>query len=129
MAFWTLIRRFALTALAFTLLDGVWLTLATPHLYRPALGAILAVEPELSAAALFYALYLSALTYFANGSMRRGAFFGLSAYATYDLTNQATLANWPWHLTVIDLIWGATASALAVGAAHLAETMFGVRKA
>jgi len=47
----------------------------------------------------------------------RGALFGLVAYATYDLTNQATLRDWPWHLTLIDLCWGALASAAAAGVA------------
>lgn len=129
MAFRTLAARFAVTIAAFVALDAVWLTLAPPRLYKPALGSLLAQQPDVAAALLFYAVYLSALTYFAQGSAVRAAVFGLAAYATYDLTNQATLAHWPWTLTVVDLAWGSLASATAVGVARLAESVFGGRTA
>jgi uncharacterized membrane protein len=65
-------------------------------------------------AVLFYLLYGAALVYFVilparstREALQRGAFFGLVAYATYDLTNQATLIGWPWQVTVADLVWGA----------------------
>ena len=77
-------------------------------------------------AALFYALYILGLVVFAvlpgltvgraAVAVARGALFGLIAYATYDLTNQATLRDWPWSVTLADLCWGALASAVAAGA-------------
>ncbi len=105
---------FALLMLVFLALDAVWLTLAAERLYRPGIGHLMREGFDLGAAALFYLLYVAALLYFvllpARGSgdaLRRGAFFGLVAYATYDLTNQATLRDWPWHVTLADLAWGA----------------------
>ncbi|HMZ01443.1 MAG TPA: DUF2177 family protein [Burkholderiaceae bacterium] len=118
-------RRFALawlaTLLVFLPIDAVWLTLAGPRLYTPALGHLLAPQPDLVAAAVFYVLYLAGLVVFTvrpddlaepwPRSAARAAFFGLVAYATYDLTNQATVKDWPWHITAIDLVWGAVLTA------------------
>ena len=91
------------------------------------LAAHLAPTPDLPAAALFYLIYaigLTALVLRPNETMAswqsalwRGAIFGLVAYATYDLTNQATLSNWPWSLTVIDMAWGTTLSGLSAAVA------------
>jgi uncharacterized membrane protein len=91
--------------------DAVWLTLAGPNLYRPALGDLLAENFAPVPAILFYLLYGVGLTVLSQaptvaGSVARGALFGLCAYGTYDLTNQATLRNWPTYLTIADLCWG-----------------------
>ena len=111
------------TTLAFLLLDAAWLWAMGTRLYRPAIGHLMAAQVDWIAAALFYLLYLAGLLGFAlapskdtGGAAVRGALFGLVAYATYDLTNQATLRDWPWALTVIDLCWGAFASAVACAA-------------
>ncbi len=114
-------RAAYLWALAcFLVLDAVWLSVMGPRLYRPALGPLLAPQVDWTAAVLFYALYLVGLVVFAIApaleagaaavALRRGALFGLIAYATYDLTNQATLRGWPWAVTAADLAWGAAAS-------------------
>ncbi|HEY9023384.1 MAG TPA: DUF2177 family protein, partial [Burkholderiaceae bacterium] len=91
-----------------------------PHLYRPELNAFLAPDVGWVAAVLFYVLYLLGLTVFVvapalsggrpGHALAKGAFFGLVAYGTYDLTNQATLAGWPWTITAADLAWGAVVS-------------------
>jgi uncharacterized membrane protein len=115
-------------------IDAVWLTLAGPRLYTPALGHLLAPQPDLAAAAVFYALYLAGLVVFTvrpddlsepwPRSAARAAFFGLVAYATYDLTNQATMRDWPWHITAIDLVWGAVLTAAStLGARGLLRRM------
>jgi uncharacterized membrane protein len=111
------------TAVAFGLLDGAWLTLMSPRLYKPALGPLLADKINPGAALAFYAIYLCGLVYFAvwpalqsgrwQAALLNGAALGLVAYATYDLTNQATLRIWPARVTILDLAWGAFASALA----------------
>jgi uncharacterized membrane protein len=111
----------------FLTLDGCWLALVGPHLYRPALDAYLAPEVDWLAAGLFDFLYFTGLTFFvvtpslAQGRPGRalwtGALFGLVAYGTYDLTNQATFAGWPWHVTAADLAWGAFASGVSSWAA------------
>jgi uncharacterized membrane protein len=105
---------FALLLLVFLALDGIWLALAGTRLYRPAIGHLMRDGFDIGAAALFYLLYVAALLYFVLPpardnlhALRRGALFGLVAYATYDLTNQATLRGWPWHVTLVDLAWGA----------------------
>ena len=112
---------------AFLALDAVWLTTMGPRLYTPRLGPLLRPEPDLLAAALFYLLYLAGVVAFAvlpaargaswTAAAARGAAFGLVAYATYDLTNQATLRDWPWTVTAADLAWGmvVTASGAAAG--------------
>lgn len=125
--------RPAAFAIIFMGLDGVWLSQAGPRLYTPLLGDLLAAKPRLLAAAAFYAVYLFAAYRFGpgdapNAPLRaawRGGLFGFAAYATYDLTNEATLKVWPLQLTLIDLLWGtcltAFASYLAVSVARRAD--------
>ncbi len=122
-----LLRAGCAFAVAFLALDAVWLSLAGPRLYAPALGGLLTKTPALAPAALFYVLYLAAGTRLAVApglaarSVRRaaidGATLGLGAYAAYDLTNQATLKSWSTLVTVCDLLWGAFATAAAAAAA------------
>lgn len=117
-----LVWTYALTALLFLALDAVWLFTTYDRLYRPAIGHLLRDGFALAPAAAFYALYVLGIVVFAvqpgllsrrsSTAAARGALFGLIAYATYDLTNQATLRDWPWHVTLIDLCWGAAASAV-----------------
>jgi uncharacterized membrane protein len=127
------IRRFLIAyaaALACLLaVDAVWLSIAGPALYRPLLGPHLAAQPDFAAAGLFYLIYGVGLTVFAvrpgelgqssSKALWLGALFGAVAYGAYDLTNQATLAGWPWQLSAIDMAWGAALSSLSatVGAA------------
>lgn len=114
---------YALVTLVFLPLDALWLTTMAGRLYQPALGHLMAAEPRPLAIVLFYALYLAGVVAFAvrpglaaeplKSALKRGWFFGLVAYGTYDFTNQATLDRWPWFLTGIDLIWGSCLTALA----------------
>jgi uncharacterized membrane protein len=109
--------------LVFGAMDFVWLSLTHATLYKPALGPILADRISAAPAVIFYLLYLAAVVYFAvwpalaGGGWTRalinGALFGLAAYATYDLTNQATLRIWSLRVTVADLCWGAFATSMA----------------
>jgi uncharacterized membrane protein len=117
-------------AVVFIALDAVWLTLTGATLYRPALAPLLADQPRLVPAALFYVVYLAGLALFAVKPALRtrrwwsapvhGAAFGLVAYATYDLTNQATLKLWSTEVTVLDLGWGAFVSAAGATAGYFA---------
>ena len=88
------------------------------NLYRPALGDMLAERFSPTPAVVFYLLYAVGVTLLTPGptlaaSALRGALFGLCAYGTYDLTNQATLRQWPTYLTLADLAWGTILSAFA----------------
>ena len=125
--------------LAFAAIDAVWLTTMTNRLYKPILGPILADKPDMKAAVAFYLIYIAGIVFFAitpalrDGGLGRaalnGAVLGFIAYATYDLTNQATLNVWSSRLTLIDLAWGTvlTLSASSIGylAARWAESRVG----
>ncbi len=121
----TRVLAFLVVAVAFLALDLVWLTLTNEVLYRRHLGDILLDDFRPVPAALFYLLYISGLMVFAVEPARatgriaeaalRGAFLGLVAYGAYDLTNQATLKVWSTKVTLADLAWGMTSSALAAG--------------
>lgn len=110
-------------AIVFLTLDAFWLTWAADRLYRPALDHLLAPGFELVPAVLFYLLYVAGMVHFAIAqavvagrvavAARSGAFLGLLAYATYDLTNQATLSGWPWAVTLADLCWGTVATGVS----------------
>ena len=118
---------YAATAVVFLALDAVWLTTMADRLYRPALGNLMLKRFDLLPAAAFYFVYVAGVLVFAvmpgletgrwTTSLGLGALLGLVAYATYDLTNQATLRGWPWHVTIADLCWGTfvTAAAAAAG--------------
>jgi uncharacterized membrane protein len=126
--------RFALAfiavAIVFGALDAVWLSTMADALYRPAIGHLMMERFALLPALLFYAIYLTGVVVFAVlpglatgrvfDALRRGALFGFVAYATYDLTNQATLKGWPWRVTLFDLAWGTLATATASAAATFA---------
>jgi uncharacterized membrane protein len=116
------LKYYFLTLVIFLGLDAFWLGLVAPKFYRSQIGHLMADKASLPAALLFYLLFIGALVYFvvAPGTempMRevflRGAFFGLVTYATYDLTNLATLRDWPLLVTVVDLIWGTGLTAVA----------------
>lgn len=118
------------TALAFCLLDFGWLSLVAPSFYQAQIGPLLLTAPKLVPALCFYLLYVAGLVFFcvspAGAAGRwlqatlRGAVFGLVAYATYDLSNLATLRGWTLSLTLVDMLWGACASAAACACGHFA---------
>jgi uncharacterized membrane protein len=95
----------------------------------------MAESPRWLAAILFYLLYAVGIWFFAvepaiqnadpGEAARRGAFLGLLAYGTYDLTNMATLKNWPLILTVVDMVWGAVMTAAVAGAATFVALQVG----
>ena len=104
------------TAVVFAALDAVWLIATNASVYRPALGPMLADTVRPVPAVLFYVIYLAGVVLFAVSPALRsgrwltalmlGAGFGFVAYATYDLTNQATLKVWATKITLMDLTWG-----------------------
>jgi uncharacterized membrane protein len=126
------------TAVVFLGLDAVWLSFSASRLYRPMLGGLLRDGFLLAPAALFYLIYTVGIVVFAISpefaSGRwvavglRGAFLGLFGYAVYDLTNQATLRDWPLAVTVADLVWGALLTAVAAVAGLLAARAVGITR-
>jgi uncharacterized membrane protein len=111
------------TLLIFTLVDLVWLVKVAPKLYRKYIGHLMSDRVNIRAAALFYLVFIVGLVYFVIAphisnplmALLSGAMFGLVTYATYDLTNLATLKAWPITITVIDLIWGTLVTAVTSG--------------
>jgi uncharacterized membrane protein len=123
------ILAYVVFAIVFGLLDLMWLSVAVPGLYRIELGPILAEDVRRTPAALFYLAYVAGAVIFVvapsltsadwRQATWRGAAFGLVAYATYDLTNQATLKMWSTRVSAIDMAWGACATAIASAATVL----------
>lgn len=120
---------YGVSAVVFFALDFVWLSTATERIYRPYLGDLLAEQPKLAVAGGFYLIYVIGIVALAIvpglregallGAVWRGALFGLLAYATYDLTNLATIAGWPWQVSVIDMVWGTALNTAVATAGYL----------
>ena len=117
-------------------LDAIWLTLTAHVLYLPVLGDEMLDGFRLGPALAFYALYVCGAVIFAVRpafALRRwtralvlGALFGLFAYGTYDLTNQATLKVWSTTITLADMAWGATLTAISSSVGYFAATKLAV---
>ena len=118
------------TGLTVTAMDMTWLSLTAQSFYRPRLGPIALAQPRLVPAILFYLVYFAGITFFASGpalkhggwksAARHGALLGLLAYATYDLTNQATLTVWPAEVSLVDMSWGMVLTAAGATAGYFA---------
>jgi uncharacterized membrane protein len=110
------LKLYCATLVAFLALDAVWLGLVARSFYRNYLGFLLAPNTNWLAAAIFYLLFIAGILFFvvvpgleANSlrtTLLRAALFGLITYATYDLTNLATIKDWPVLITVVDTLWG-----------------------
>ena len=116
------------TGAAFAAVDAIWLTRMGPGLYRPTLDPLLADQPRLGVAVIFYLAYVAGIVALAIWPNRgapvlqtaiTGAMLGAMAYATYDLTNQATLKVWATKITVLDIGWGTFLTAAAATAGGL----------
>lgn len=117
-------------AAVFLALDFVWLTFASRYFYRPQLGDLLAPDPNLAVAAIFYLVYVVGVVVFAvmpahaaksaTMALALGALLGLVAYGTYDFTNLATIRDWPAVVSFVDLAWGIFVTAVASTAGYAA---------
>jgi uncharacterized membrane protein len=123
------VLSYVAAALVFVAIDAVWLSVMSNALYRPFLGDILLEKFNPAPAVFFYLLYFGGIVYFAIApaiasgrwitALYNGALFGFFAYATYDLTNQATLKVWSTVVTVADLCWGTALTAVAAALGYL----------
>ena len=124
------LKLYGLTLLGFFAIDMVWLGVVARGFYQQRLGFLLSDKPNWYAAIIFYLLFVAGLLVFAVlpglqvGSVRKtlllGAFFGLVTYATYDLTNMATIKNWPLLVTVVDMVWGLVLATAVSGIGFMA---------
>jgi uncharacterized membrane protein len=111
------------TLVIFTLVDLFWLIKVAPKLYRKYIGHLMADKVNRVAAGLFYVIFIFGLVFFVIQpnqdnllqAILAGGVFGLVTYATYDLTNLATLKAWPIPITIIDLLWGTFVTAATSG--------------
>lgn len=120
-----LIATYFATALAVLLLDIVWLTQFGPKVYFPTLDSVALPTARIAPAAVFYFVYIAGILALAIWPTRdkplikttvTGAMLGALCYATYDLTNQATLKVWATHITLIDITWGTFLTAVGATA-------------
>lgn len=124
-----LLSAYLIVLLIFGVLDLIWLSLMGAMLYRPVLGDILLEQVRIAPAIAFYAMFPIGIVFFAvrpalesnsvTTALTYGLLFGAICYATYDLTNFATLRNWSLQITVIDVVYGALVSAVAAGGATI----------
>jgi uncharacterized membrane protein len=132
----TYLKLYALTTLAFFAIDLVWLGVVASSFYQKHLGPILRPDIVWGAALAFYALYIAGILVFAvvpglqAGSLVRavslGAFFGLVAYATFDLTGMALIREFNWTVVIVDLIWGTVLTGSVAAAGFAAGQWLGV---
>lgn len=119
---------YVVTLIVFLAIDFVWLSSMANVLYKPVLKDILEPNFRIAPAIVFYALFPLGLVIFGvaagirtgnwTDALLYGALFGFFAYATYDLTNHATLRNWETKLTVLDMAYGALTSGVAAAAGY-----------
>ena len=125
----SLVRLYLPALVVFLVLDALWLGVVARGFYREQLGDLMRPDVRWGAALLFYLLFIAAVLVFVvlpaleRGSLAyaigMGAFFGLVAYATYDLTNLAVLRGFPAKVAVVDMAWGAVVTAATSAAAFL----------
>jgi uncharacterized membrane protein len=116
MNFFFYLKLYVLTVPIFFLIDILWLGVIAKGFYRRKLDFILSPQVNWAAAIIFYLMYIAGILFFAvrpavsNNAWGQaavlGGMFGFFTYATYDLTNLATIKNWPLEIVVIDILWG-----------------------
>lgn len=133
------VAAYVSAAMLMLVFDVVWIGVVARDFYQQGIGHLMAASPRLDAALLFYVVYVLGLLVFVIApqaqmrggtwlsAMSRGALFGLVAYATYDLTNLATLKDWPVQVALVDMAWGAWASGCASLAGRTAWRWFAPR--
>ena len=125
---------FLLAFVVFFLIDMVWLGLIAKNIYQKQIGSLLKKDVNWTAAIVFYFLFIAGLVLFVLmpavndgqfvNALVMGGLFGLITYATYDLTNLATLKGWPLKITFIDLAWGTFLGASTSSITYLLFQLF-----
>jgi uncharacterized membrane protein len=129
-----LIQLYIASAILFFAIDILWLGVIAKNFYHNHLARFFAERVNWTAAGLFYSLYILGIMIFAilpgisAASLIRtvvlGVLYGLFTYATYDLTNLATLKDWPVKIVVVDIIWGMVLCGLVSAGGFLVATRF-----
>ncbi len=121
----SLAKLYLLTFATYITIDLSWILKIAKPFYQKHLGYLMTNEPKLLPAIIFYLLFSVGLLVFViipalesesvSKALLLGFFFGLVSYSAYDLTNHATLKDWPLIMTVVDMLWGATVSCITSG--------------
>ena len=130
------IKLYLIALPIFFAIDMLWLVVISKNFYSQQLGYLMKTNVNFAAALLFYLLFIVGVVIFVvtpaldkNSlvlALSYGALFGLITYATYDLTNLATIKDWPLVITVVDLIWGTTLSTMVAGLTFIVAKRFGL---
>jgi uncharacterized membrane protein len=130
------VKLYVIALPVFLAIDMVWLTLVAKNFYAKQIGYLMTKNPNLLAALIFYLIFIAGLIVFVitpaldkkmwTQAFLAGAFFGLVTYATYDLTNLATVKDWPLIITIVDLIWGMVLSASVSLLSYLVAVKLGL---
>lgn len=128
------LKMYFIALIFFVIIDSIWLGLIAKDLYQRELGHLLKENFNFIAAGIFYIFFIAAIVFFVinpaveKDSLRyaimAGFLFGAITYATYDLTNLATLRDWPIKVTIIDIIWGGTLTSLISAATFYIGSVF-----
>ncbi|HZJ85712.1 MAG TPA: DUF2177 family protein [Erysipelotrichaceae bacterium] len=129
-----LVRNYLIAFVVFFVIDILWLGFVAKDFYREQLGFIMATKTNWPAAIVFYLIFIGGLMFFAiNPALAKdsikyaflvGGLFGFMTYATYDMTNLATLKDWPLVISIIDIIWGTLLNALTAGVSFYIINLF-----
>jgi uncharacterized membrane protein len=135
MNFSKMMISYLLTMVVFFVIDLFWLGLIAKNIYRKYLGSLMSDTVNWAAAILFYLLFIAGIFVFviypslekqsATRALLLGAFFGLICYATYDLTNYATMKGFPLNMVIVDLIWGTTLTSIVSISGYYITKHFG----
>ena len=125
---------YGITTIIFFAIDMVWLGVVARNLYKQKLGFILSPEVNWAAAIIFYIIYIGGILFFAvlpaskemswQTALLNGALLGGMCYATYDLTNMATIAKWPLEIVLIDIVWGMVLTGSVATLSYIASAKF-----
>ncbi|MDN5343495.1 MAG: hypothetical protein PWP28_2375 [Oceanotoga sp.] len=131
---WNIIRNYVISFIVFFIIDILWLGLIAKNIYNKYLGYIIKDNFNWIAAIIFYIIFIIGIQFFVlNPAIEKqsvlyaflvGGIFGFITYSTYDLTNLATVKQWPISITIIDIIWGSILSSLTSGISYLIINFF-----
>lgn len=130
------IKLYLIATTVFFAIDMLWLGIIAKNFYVQQIGFLLKTNVNWAAAIIFYLIFIAGLTYFViapahnqpgmTAALLSAAFFGLVTYATYDLTNLATVKDWPLLVTIVDLIWGMVLATSVTGITLLVAQRLGI---
>ncbi|MFN3839848.1 MAG: DUF2177 family protein [Cyclobacteriaceae bacterium] len=131
-----LMKLYAIALPVFFAIDILWIGFIARDFYKNQIGFLMKSDVNWTAAIIFYLLFLVGLVVFVIApavekkewtlALWMGAFFGLITYATYDLTNLATLKDWPVKMVIVDMLWGTVLSASVATATYFIAAKLGL---